>query len=111
LRRVPHLDTCIGRRGVRREEEEGGDVGIVVKEFGNWEVHRIICESRGIGEAVGGTNATIKDFAFKAVNDLPVAEEEKGEEQGEIDTSTGMQAEESITPTVTATVPTSAKCK
>jgi len=98
----------MGSGGVRREEEEGGDVGIVVEEFGNWEVHRIICESRGIGEAVGSTNATMKDFAFKAVNNLPVAEEEKGEEEGEIDTSTGMQAEESITLTVTATAPTSA---
>ena len=94
--------------GLEKEEEEGGDVGIVVEEFGNWEVHRIVCESLGIGEAVGGTNATIKDFAFKAVNDWPVAEEEKGEEEGEIDTSTGTQVGESITPTVTATVPTSA---
>ena len=94
--------------GLEQEEEEGGDVGTVVEEFGNWEVHRIICESLGIGEAVGGTNATIKDFAFKAVNDWPVAEEEKGGEGGEIDTSTGTQVGEFITPTVTATVPTSA---
>jgi len=85
------------------ETEEGGDVGIVVEEFGNWEVHRIVCESLGIAEALGGTNATIKDLAaFKAVSGRPAVEEE------EIDTSTDAKAGELITLTTTATVPTSA---
>jgi len=81
-------------------------VGVVVEEFGNWEVHRIVCESLGIGEALGGTNATIKDLAaFKAVNGWPVAE---GEEEGEVGTSTIAQVGETIAPTLTATVPTGA---
>ncbi|KAG0640281.1 alkaline-phosphatase-like protein [Tuber brumale] len=80
------------------------DVGIVVEEFGNWEVHKIVCESLGIGEALGGTNATFKDLAgFKAVNGWPVT---GGEEEGELDTSTSAQVGEPITPTITATAPT-----
>ncbi|PWW76870.1 Phosphodiest-domain-containing protein, partial [Tuber magnatum] len=94
------------RRAMGLDMGEEGDVGIVVEEFGNWEVHRIVCESLGIGEALGGTNATIKDLAaFKVVPDWPVIEEE-GEK--EIDTSTNAQVEGPIAPTATAATPTSA---
>jgi len=94
-------------RALGLETEEGSDVGIVVEEFGNWEVHRIVCESLGIGEALGGTNATIKDLAaFKAVNGWPVAAKEG--EGGEINTPTGVQVGELITLTATPTAPTSA---
>jgi hypothetical protein len=42
----------------------------VVEEFGNWEVHRIVCESLGIHEAVGGTNATIGGLgSFKLIDE------------------------------------------
>lgn len=42
----------------------------LVEEFGNWEVHRIICETLGIHEAIGGTNATIKNLgSFKLIDE------------------------------------------
>ncbi|CUS10363.1 unnamed protein product [Tuber aestivum] len=102
-----HLYTGGQRRvmGMGVEEEEG-DVGVVLEEFGNWEVHRIVCESLGISEALGGTNATIKGLAaFKVVPDWPVTEEEEGKE---IDASTSAQVGQPVIPTTTATAPTSA---
>ncbi|RPB02956.1 Phosphodiest-domain-containing protein [Choiromyces venosus 120613-1] len=85
-----------GRGNVMSVDEE--NMGVLVEEFGNWEVHKIVCESLGISEALGGTNATIKDLsAFKVVNDWLVAEDEKEEEETD-----------SSEPTATDTIPTSA---
>lgn len=59
------------------EVEEDVRAGLV-EEFGNWEVYRILCESLGIGEAVGGNNATLE-----GVEGLKLIEPEEHDDEEE----------------------------
>lgn len=97
-------------------------VGALVEEFGNTEVYRILCETLGLQEAVGGNNATIADlYSFKLIEAEAgeageTTDEEEEEEEVEEEEEEGEDEEdgnENVQPTATlgstpvsSTVPT-----
>lgn len=90
--------------GTGRDSHDG-EVGVVVEEFGNWEVYRILCEALGIREGPGGNNATIEGIRGMVVVAGEIGGDEVESEDEEEDEE--VEVEDSIATTTPTTTPLS----